>query len=287
MWNNVLWKKPEGCGSRNSSVKDGRPTSKQVGEAGTQLPHTPWPQLRDPVRREPESRSFFLRSEGFEPHLTHPQLLGPAPERWAPETPSFENIRGHVRDIHRVLSGIWEKSWQLGLTCPRARRGSGSREKSPEGEAPRLCAEKAHLLILERQPEGQVADLMRIWRPLGALYGRNQGAAFASSALRKPASAIFLFLFNSRLFFFLSLFFFPFSRPGGGHRCILILPPSRAPASLRGEFLHATGAQVLVSGVWVFAAAAQGLPLVRLVLIGGWGLHSWAPRACNKRRDRA
>ena len=34
--------------------------------------------------------------------------------------------------------------------CPRARRGSGSREKSPEGEAPRLCAEKAHLLIFER-----------------------------------------------------------------------------------------------------------------------------------------
>ena len=98
MWNTSSEKnkneKPLRAGSRNSWVKERRSPSEQVEEAATQAPDKPRPRLRDSVWKEPKTQSLSPRSKGFELQ-------------------------------------IWEKSWQLGLTCPRAQYGRGWRKKRP------------------------------------------------------------------------------------------------------------------------------------------------------------
>lgn len=66
----------------------------------------------------------------------------------------------------------------------------------------------------------------------------------------------------------------PFAPVCGHHLCAPPLSHSRVPVSLGWELLHTSGSLVFVSGVPVFAAAAQGTSLdslaqrpVRLMLV--------------------
>lgn len=173
----------------------------------------------------------------------------------------------------------------------RAQSPSGSEKwgEAPGAGLTSASAPRKRPEALER-PVWPGGARLRAWAPGRRQISRTSGACsagalwdggwWAPSSLAPFASTSqWASRFHSKLLLLL------LSRQKATHRSPSALLP-RVSTSPRGT-LHSPCTLVLASGVPVFAAVTQGIPLNLQALVALGGLHSWVPQDYNNQRSSA
>lgn len=111
----ISFEKKQGWLSNDYTLANEKSTLTQVGKAGTQPCYKPHPPVwGSTILRELKTQIFFLRSEGFVPHMRIPTF-----KTYTRDEPSKHQVlktnRAPVHQIHKTVA-IWELALKV-LMC--------------------------------------------------------------------------------------------------------------------------------------------------------------------------